>query len=337
VEKAKYAVPLRIRFRKRAAKSKGATAWLSRRRLQWSNVQAGREMGRSRSDISPCLPLPGQCPSAGNCVLCRPFVKWAGGKSQLLEELLGRIPRGFVTYYEPFLGGGALLFALQPKKAVALDINAELINAYCVIKEDVEALIRSLRRHVYKKEYYYKIREADRRAEYKDWTPLERASRLIYLNKTCYNGLYRVNAKGFFNVPFGRYVNPTIVDAANLRACHAVLQQVDIRQGSFEQIEDEVTGDDFIYFDPPYVPISSTAYFTGYSSQGFDLKMHERLAALCRRLDKRSVRFMLSNSAAPLAKDLYRKFRIETVTAARALNSKGTRRGKIEEVIVRNY
>lgn len=270
-------------------------------------------------------------------IVCRPFLKWAGGKGQLLDELLARLPSSFSRYYEPFVGGGALLFALQPAKAIVVDVNPELINAYRVIKQDVEALIRSLKRHVYEQQYFYRLREADRRPEFGRWPPVRRASRFIYLNKTCYNGLYRVNARGLFNVPFGRYVNPTIADAGNLRACHSVLQGTDIREGDFESIEPELSRADFVYFDPPYVPLSATSYFTGYSSKGFDAKMQQNLFNLCCRLDRRGIRFMLSNSAAPVVKDLYKKFRLEVVPAARSVNSKAERRGKIEEVIVRNY
>jgi DNA adenine methylase len=270
-------------------------------------------------------------------VPCRPFVKWAGGKQQLLTELIRRAPDGYRRYYEPFVGGGALLFALQPRQAGIIDVKEELINAHRVVKEDVESLIKSLKRHVYEESYYYDMRGADREPAYASWDPVRRASRLMYLNKTCYNGLYRVNSKGFFNVPFGRYTNPTIVDAENLRACHSVLQPVDIRAGNFEQIEDEISSKDFVYFDPPYVPLNATSYFTAYSAGGFDAGCQRALYDLCCRLDKRGVRFMLSNSASAAVKKLYKKFRQETVSALRAVNSKAQLRGKIEEIIVRNY
>ena len=277
------------------------------------------------------------CGTTGREHRCRPFLKWVGGKGQLLSELASRLPRNIKRYYEPFVGGGALFFHTEPEHAVLSDINEELIAAYEVIRDDVEALIEDLRKHKYEKEHYYKVRNADRESSYRAWPPVEKASRLLYLNKSCFNGLYRVNSRGFFNVPFGRYVNPTIVDAENLRACSKALQQAKIERGGFEQIEEVITPADFVYFDPPYVPLSATSYFTGYSRNGFDLEMQKSLFELCRRLDKRGVRFMLSNSAAGFVKELYRKFRVEIVHASRAVNSKATARGKIEEVIVTNY
>lgn len=268
---------------------------------------------------------------------CRPFVKWVGGKSQLLPELLSRIPSDVTRYFEPFVGGGALLFAYQPHKACISDINPELINAYTVVKNEVGALIKDLKKHMYEKEYFYKVRDADRSPGYKRWSPVKRASRLIFLNKTCFNGLYRVNSKGHFNTPFGRYTNPTILDAENLRACSDVLQNVSIQQACFDSFEDSIEASDFVYFDPPYVPLSTTAYFTSYSSNGFDLKMQQELFELCCRLDKRGVRFMLSNSSAPFVTKLYKGFRVEFVSANRAINSKAEKRGAIQEVIVTNY
>ncbi|NMC63234.1 MAG: DNA adenine methylase [SAR324 cluster bacterium] len=268
---------------------------------------------------------------------CRPFLKWAGGKAQLLDELQRRLPKKMERYIEPFVGGGALLFSLQPQKALIIDINAELINAYKIVKHDVESLIKSLRRHVYEEDYYYSLRNADRSKGFNRWTSVRKASRLIYLNKTCFNGLYRVNSKGLFNVPFGRYTNPTIVDAENLRNCSRILKRVQIRQGSFEIIEPQIRSGDFVYFDPPYVPLNSTSYFTAYDRHGFDLKMQEALFELCCRLDKKGIPFMLSNSYSSFVKSRYKKFRVELVEATRAVNSKSDARGKINELIIRNY
>ncbi len=268
---------------------------------------------------------------------CRPFVKWVGGKSQLIAQLRRRIPENFKRYFEPFVGGGALLFRNQPSAAYISDINPELINAYRVVKEDVEALINDLNSHVYEEEYFYKIRNIDRSSEYESWSRVQRASRLIFLNKTCFNGLYRVNSKGHFNTPFGRYTNPTIVDEVNLRACSKVLASVTISLAEFDQIEGIIGRDDFVYFDPPYVPLSTTANFTTYSSQGFGEKMQHKLFTLCCDLDKRGVRFMLSNSSAPFVLELYKQFRIELVPASRAINSNASKRGDVDEVIVTNY
>jgi DNA adenine methylase len=267
----------------------------------------------------------------------KPFVKWAGGKSQLLPELVKRIPQSYERYFEPFAGGAALFFHLQPRKAYLVDANENLINAYQVIKNRVEDLIDDLKHHVYDSDYYYRLRNADRTEAYPTWSDVQKASRLIYLNKTCYNGLYRVNSRGEFNTPFGRYTNPTIVDEENLRACSRALRQTKLIAGSFLSIEKTVTSKDFVYLDPPYEPLSATANFTGYSQGGFDATMQETLRDLCDRLDRRGVRFMLSNSSAPLILELYRSYRIEFVFASRTINSKAKDRGKIPEVLVTNY
>ena len=268
---------------------------------------------------------------------CRPFVKWVGGKSQLLPELVKRVPQNFTTYYEPFLGGGALFFALQPSHSVLSDDNEELINAFSVLQTNVDQLIKELKKHHYEQGYYYSVRDADRHPSFKRWSPARRASRLIFLNKTCYNGLYRVNALGQFNTPFGKYTNPTIVDEVNLKACSVALQGASLKTQSFTEIEKTITPNDFVYFDPPYVPLSATASFTGYSSSGFKEAMQIELAALCGRLSSKGVRFMLSNSSAPLVIELYKNFKVEHVAASRSINSKGNRRGAVNEVIVTNY
>jgi DNA adenine methylase len=197
----------------------------------------------------------------------RPFVKWAGGKGQLLPELMARVPKRFNCYVEPFVGGGALFFHLQPEQAVLSDSNPELINLYVVIRDQVEELIEDLGQHVYDREYYYRLRQVDRTPEYDGWSAVEQASRLIYLNKTCYNGLYRVNSKGEFNVPFGRYKNPTILDENTLRACHEALQGVDIECRDFREVWMDLGKGDFVYFDPPYVPVSATAKFDEYTQE----------------------------------------------------------------------
>ena len=270
-------------------------------------------------------------------VKAKPFVKWVGGKTQLLPELTSRIPSNFSRYFEPFIGGGALFFHYSPEQSTLIDINEELTNAYRVIKYQTEELITDLKRHIHEKDYYYQIRNVDRSSEYKLWSDVRRASRLIYLNKTCFNGLYRVNSKGKFNTPMGSYKNPKIVDEVNLRACSKALASAEIINGSFLEVEEKVQGDDFVYFDPPYAPLNATSNFTGYSQKGFDNQMQLDLRNLCDRLDKKGVRFMVSNSNAPLILDLYRDYKIELVYATRAINSKGHKRGKIPEVIVTNY
>lgn len=268
---------------------------------------------------------------------CRPFVKWAGGKSQLLDELISRVPAQFSRYFEPFVGGGALFFHLQPKKAYLSDINPEVINTYQTIKNKIDELIAELKSRIHSSEYFYKIRNADRTRDYQNWSDVKKASRFIYLNKTCFNGLYRVNSKEQFNVPFGKYKNPKIIDENNLYACHQVLQLAQINLASFLHIEEIVEQDDFIYFDPPYVPLNQTSNFTGYSRGGFDKEMQKELKKLCDRLTKSGVRFMLSNSSAKTILELYENYNIEFVYATRAINSNAGKRGKIAEVIVTNY
>jgi len=262
-----------------------------------------------------------------------PFVKWAGGKRQLVEELLRRTPGGYGTYYEPMVGGGALLFALKPDNAVIADINEELINAYKVIRDHVEELIEDLRQHKNERDYYYWIRALDP----DDLTLVQRASRFIYLNKTCYNGLWRVNSRGQFNVPFGRYKNPKIVDEANLRAASKFLRGVRILLADFEEAVKDAQPGDFVYFDPPYVPLSDTAYFTSYTKDRFGPEQQKRLARVFRRLAQRGVYVMLSNSDTSLVHELYADFYIQVVKANRFINSKASKRTGFTEVIVTNY
>lgn len=267
----------------------------------------------------------------------RPFVKWAGGKRQLLGQIDAYVPAEFGTYVEPFVGGGALFFYLLPERAVLVDNNPVLINAYHVVQRDVEALIVSLQQHRNEKEYYYEIRAADRTPEFADWTPVERASRTLFMNKCCYNGLYRVNSKGQFNVPFGKYKNPTICDAPNLRAVSRALQGVTIRHGSFELCLEHAAAGDFVYLDPPYHPLSETASFTSYTKDAFGPADQERLREVFGALDERGCKVLLSNSYCDFILDLYADYAIEPVLAKRAINSNAAKRGAIKEVLVRNY
>lgn len=268
---------------------------------------------------------------------CRPFLKWAGGKSQLLPNLLTCLPNSFERYFEPFLGGGALFFGVRPQRAFLSDINPELVNAYLVIRDNVEALIRELKKHRYESKYFYSVREWDRDPDFQKLSAIQRAGRLIFLNKTCFNGLYRVNSKGQFNVPFGRYTSPTIVDADNLRACSAALQGVDVLCESYLEVEGRVRRGDLVYFDPPYAPLSATSNFTGYVANGFDRDDQVALRDLCCRLNKKGVKFIVSNSSAPLIVDLYANFNLRLVDASRAINSKGAGRGKVKEAIITNF
>ncbi|WP_210766323.1 DNA adenine methylase [Caldifermentibacillus hisashii] len=270
----------------------------------------------------------------------QPFLKWAGGKRQLLPEIRKYIPKRMGTYYEPFLGGGAVLFDLQPKKAVINDINSELINTYLVIKNNVDELIEDLRKHENTSDYYYKIRDLDRdKNRFSKLSDVEKASRLIYLNKTCFNGLFRVNSQGQFNVPFGRYKNPNIVNEFVLRAVSHYLNnnEVKILNGDFADAVSSAKKGDFVYFDSPYDPVSETASFTGYTLGGFNKDEQIRLRDLFVDLDKRGCKVLLSNSATDFIKDLYKDYHIEIVSATRNINSIATKRGKIDEVLVMNY
>jgi DNA adenine methylase len=277
--------------------------------------------------------------SSSNNPLVRPFLKWAGGKRQLLNVLKEHLPKKYKTYYEPFVGGGAFLFDLQPKNAVINDSNGELINCYRMIRDSVDELIEDLGRHKNQEDYYYKMRELDRKRSFEKKTPVQRASRIIYLNKTCYNGLFRVNSRGQFNVPFGRYKNPNILDDAVLRAVSSYLNknQVKILNDDFEKAVETARKGDFIYFDPPYDPVSDTASFTGYDINGFNRSEQERLKNTVDELDKRGCYVLLSNAYTDFIVDLYNDYRQFKVSAIRAINSNAKKRGRVDEILVKNY
>jgi len=271
--------------------------------------------------------------------LIRPFLKWAGGKRYLLSEIHKIIPK-FTNYYEPFLGGGAVVFSLQPKKATLNDLNSDIINVYKIIKEDVEKLIKELSKHKNKSEYFYKIRSLDRnKKKFDKLTEVEKAARIIYLNKTCFNGLFRVNNQGQFNAPFGRYENPNFINAEVLRAINKFLNENDITilNESFEKLLSKIRKGSFVYLDPPYDPVSDTASFTGYSLNGFDKEDQEKLKEFCDKLNAKGVKFLLSNSATKFIKNLYKDYNIKIVKVPRIINSDATKRGKVDEVLVRNY
>ncbi len=269
-----------------------------------------------------------------------PVVKWVGGKRQLLDEITLLLPKKFSSYCEPFIGGGAVLFSIQPSKAIVNDLNEDLITVYKVIKNDVEALIQSLKKHKNSSEYFYAIRDLDRNKEaYQVMSDVEKASRLIYLNKTCFNGLFRVNSAGEFNSPFGHYKNPNIVNEPVLRAVSKYFNASSIRFYSedFSDTLCRVRKGGFVYLDPPYDPVSDTASFTGYNKGGFDRNEQIRLKECCDALTQRGVKFLLSNSATTFIKELYQDYDIKIVTAKRAINSDASKRGAIEEVLIRNY
>lgn len=264
-------------------------------------------------------------------IIARPVVKFVGGKTALLPEILPRLPKKINTYYEPFVGGGAVFFALAVEKrcksAVLSDVNDHLMETYYAIQEDLDTLIPRLKAHAKKhsEEYFYKVRAS--RGSYI-------SARFIYLNKTCFNGLYRVNRKGEFNVPFGKYKNPTICDVENLNAASIALQGVELYTGDFEEAVFSATRGDAVYLDPPYVPASATANFTAYSAGGFGPESQERLRDVFARLDKRGVHVLLSNSDTPFVRKLYKGFKIEKVQAPRRVNSRGDKRGNVGELLI---
>ena len=273
--------------------------------------------------------------------LVAPVLKWVGGKRQLLNDLVPLLPGKKITAYcEPFVGGGALFFNLQPKKAYVNDINNELIRVYEIIKSDVEALITSLQTFKNEADYFYSVRDQDRdKAKYASLSDVEKAARTLYLNKTCYNGLFRVNSAGEFNSPFGGYRNPNIVNAPTLRAVSSYLNaaKVHLTSMDYSEVLRALPKGVFVYLDPPYDPVSDTSSFTGYAKGGFSRDDQIRLRECCDELNRRGLKFMLSNSATDFIKEQYSSYQITIVQAKRAINSDAAKRGEIDEVVVRNY
>jgi DNA adenine methylase len=269
----------------------------------------------------------------GEPAKARPFLKWVGGKGQLLRQFRDLLPGEFGRYFEPFLGGGALFFAQAPPSAILADVNAELVDCYLAVRDSVDDVIKALRKHKYEKEHYYEVRLRGPES----LSLARRAARTIFLNRSGYNGLYRVNSAGRFNVPFGRHANPTLCDASNLRACSKALQGVDLKCCDFAAAVRAAKRGDFVYFDPPYVPLSRTANFTQYAAGRFGWREQQELARVFAELAARGVSVMLSNSDTPELRGLYAAFRIDRVAASRSVNSNPDRRGKVAEVVVRNY
>jgi DNA adenine methylase len=274
--------------------------------------------------------------------LVKPFLKWAGGKRYLIPEIAKYWPKSLRskkgTYFEPFLGGGAVLFAFQPQRAVVNDMNAELINCYEMVQHSVEELIEYLNQHQNNEDYYYSVRDWDRRSDFSNRSAIERASRIIYLNKTCYNGLFRVNQRGQFNVPYGKYKQPNIVDQAVLRAVSRYLNETDIRflHGDFRDAVKDAGRGDFVYFDPPYDSETDPASFTSYSISGFDDDDQYRLRTLVDELQIKGCKFLLSNASTTRTENLYAGYPSEKVCVPRPINSNASKRGKVEEILVRN-
>ena len=273
----------------------------------------------------------------------KPFVKWVGGKRQLLRDIIPLIPEDYTRYIEPFAGGGAVFFSLSSQiqkagiPAWLNDINPELVNSYLMVRDQPDALLADLRTHIYDKDYFLNLRALDRTEEgLAALGTIARASRFIYLNRTAFNGLYRVNAKGQFNVPFGRYQNPLIADADRIYACSAALQNIQITCTSFDQVLSRAGAGDFVYLDPPYIPLSQTSYFTSYSHDGFGPDEQVKLARLLYELDKRGGRFIASNAYVPELAELYAGFTIREVKATRAINADKKGRNAVSEALITN-
>jgi DNA adenine methylase len=273
--------------------------------------------------------------------LITPFVKWVGGKRQIMPSILELMPKNIkkYIYVEPFVGGGAVLFNLQPQNAVINDYNSELINVYEVIQNNLDELIIDLKKHKNEPEYFYNIRKLDRASDFDKLGKVQRASRLIYLNKTCFNGLYRVNNAGEFNSPFGRYENPNIVNEPVLKAISNYLKSNDIKllNNDYEEVLKNLDNNSFVYLDPPYHPVSESSNFTGYIQGGWNISDQVRLRGACDNLTKRGIKFLLSNSASDFIKNQYNAYKITTVKATRTINSDADKRGEIDEVLIRNY
>jgi len=265
-----------------------------------------------------------------------PILKWAGGKRGLVPHILSLFPVDYRSrvYHEPFVGGGAVFFRIRPRAGSINDVNSHLINFYRVVRDNPEELISKARQYIYDEESYYLLRDRFNQPGLSD---VECAALLLYLNKTAFNGLYRVNSRGEFNVPFGRYKNPTIVPERRIRAASKTLKKIDIFNEDFSYVLDYAKKGDLCYLDPPYQPVSETANFTSYSSEKFDLDEQRRLRDLCIELDEQGVLFVLSNSYAEAIIDLYRgieRFQVKIVQAKRAISSKASTRGPINEVLI---
>jgi len=309
------------------------------------NLASGHLPGRLDTPITTLLTAAPEAAPTVEAPRARPFLKWAGGKTQLLPSLIERVPRTIDTYYEPFIGGGALFFALAaepelaPRRAVLNDMNRELVTTYTVVRDQLEELLARLELlsanylegdEEARAAYYYAVRDEQRSA------PVELAARLIFLNKTCFNGLYRVNRQGRFNVPHGRYKKPKILDRPNLRAASAALQDAEITHGDFAAACAEAGPNDFVYFDPPFHPLSDTASFTAYTEGSFGREDQLRLKWLMDSMRDRDVPVMLSNSPHEWVVGAYEAshFLVERTPARRAINSKGDGRGAIDELVV---
>lgn len=267
----------------------------------------------------------------------KPILKWAGGKRQLLDSILPLLPDNPSLYVEPFLGGGAVLFGKQPSHARVNDLNGELINVYEVVRDNPDELLKKLYEHKEKNssDYYYKIRALDREPKFMSMSRVDRAARILYLNKTCFNGLYRVNSAGQINSPYGKYKNPNIVNESGIRALSKYLQgDISFSCGDYTKVLNNLPKESFVYLDPPYMPLSQTSAFTGYTEGGFNYEEQKRLRDECVKLREQGIKFVESNSDCQAIRELYSDFEIRTVQAKRAINSRASKRGAINEVLI---
>lgn len=271
-----------------------------------------------------------------------PILKWAGGKRQLVHSIGEYVPKHFSRYYEPFIGGGAILFSLQPADAIINDFNWELINLYEVVRDAPNELISILKWHKshHSKEHYYSVRGLDRDpTQFRRLSNVELAARTLYLNKTCYNGLYRVNSKGQFNTPMGKYKNPNIVNEEAIRNLSDFFNRIKVKMsvGDYKEAIRDVNKNDFVYFDPPYQPISETSAFTNYTKEGFSKSEQVRLKTVCDELTRAGVKFLQSNSDSPEIRELYREYAMVPIPARRFINSKPNGRAGVGELLIYNY
>ncbi len=280
---------------------------------------------RARRDVRPALPAP----------VASPVIKWVGGKTKLLPELTARMPASFERYYEPFAGGAALFFRVAPERAVLADYNSDLIGLYTCLTRDVAGVVRKLEDHrtSHSESHYYATRTRWNDREL-SWNTADRAATFIYLNKTCFNGLWRVNRSGAFNVPIGRYADPPICVPEALQAASDVLSRATLRCGDYRMATADARRGDFLYFDPPYDPVTPTASFTSYTTSVFGPDQQRELADTARMLVARGCRVMLSNSDTPFIRSLYKGFTVDRVKCSRAINSNAAKRGDVDEVII---
>ena len=270
-------------------------------------------------------------------VAIRPILKWAGGKTNLLKSILNNIPLVFNNYIEPFVGGGALFFALNLKNSIINDINSNLINFYREVAYNLDNFLLGIEKYIHiplTKEHYVHIRNSFNHA---NLTDLEKACIFLYLNKTCYNGLYRENSKGQFNTSFGQYKKISFYDVENLQFASKLLRTVRILSKDFFCLLDFIEKDDFVYLDPPYIPCSKTSNFTNYNRDGFDFKMHEKLLYFCDNIDQIGAKFLLSNSYTNSGLKLYKNYNIIFVNSKRFINSNSVGRWSIKEILVKNF